>query len=115
MNRNDHDPLDEALRALAAEPLPPFRSVRAEVHARLREAPPVPLHFRLIERMESVFRQPAFAITFVAACMLFGLFLAEMRVSVSKQAQAQQWMEEYARLINPRRAVTAAAPSEVAR
>lgn len=112
---NPHDPLDDMLRALAAEAPPPLRSVRAEVHLRLRAASSVRGWARWTERIESIFRQPAFATAFVAACLLLGLFLAEVRVSVAKHAQTEAWIQEYARLIDPRRASATAAAPEVSR
>jgi len=35
----------------------------------------------LFARMEAAFARPSFVVAFVAACMLLGLFLAEMRLS----------------------------------
>ena len=51
--------------------------------------------------IEAVFRQPAFAFAFVVACGLFGLLLAEMRVSRMHEARDVQLVKSYMQLIDP--------------
>lgn len=51
--------------------------------------------------IEATFRQPAFALAFVVACGLFGLLLAEMRVSRSHADRDVQLVQSYMRLIDP--------------
>lgn len=52
-------------------------------------------------RLEAVFARPSFAITFVAACVLLGLFLAEARVSRLHAAYGAQVARTYVQLIDP--------------
>lgn len=55
----------------------------------------------LLARLDAVFSRPSFAIAFVAACMLLGLFLAEVRLSRLQAARSAQLAESYLRLIDP--------------
>jgi hypothetical protein len=50
---------------------------------------------------ESWFNRPVFAIGFVAACMLLGLFLAEIRVSHVQRERSAQLARSYLKLIDP--------------
>ncbi len=52
-------------------------------------------------RMELAFARPSFAITFVAACVLLGLFLAEARVSRQHAIYGAQIARSYVQLIDP--------------
>jgi hypothetical protein len=61
--------------------------------------------------IESVFRQPAFALAFVVACGLFGLLLAEMRVSRLHEERDVKLVQSYMRLIDPLIAVSDATSS----
>ena len=51
--------------------------------------------------IEAVFRQPAFVATFLVACSLFGLLLAEIRVSHMHRARDVQLVQSYMKLIDP--------------
>lgn len=53
------------------------------------------------EAIEAIFRQPAFAVAFVIACTLLGLFLAEVRVSRVHAQRDVQLAQSYLRLIDP--------------
>ena len=52
-------------------------------------------------RLESVFAQPSFAVAFVTACLLFGLFLAEVRLSRLQADRSAQLAGSYLRLVAP--------------
>lgn len=99
------DPLDSLLNKWAPPPPTP-RHLKAEVWRRIavveaeEEAP------RWWERLESVFRRPSFALTFVAACMLAGLFVAELRVTQVHARRGTQFAASYLRLIDPAMADT---------
>lgn len=53
------------------------------------------------ETVESWFSRPAFAVSFVTACALLGLFLAEMRVSQHQRERSAQLARSYLLLIDP--------------
>ena len=48
-----------------------------------------------------MFSRPSFAVAFVAACMLLGLFLAEVRLSRLQAERSAQLAQSYLRLIDP--------------
>lgn len=111
---NTPDPLDPLLDKWMPPPPTP-RQLRAEVWRRIavveaeEEAP------SLWERIEATFHRPSFAITFVAACMLAGLFIAELRVTQVHSRRNAQFATSYLSLIDPmladaRTAASAEAP-----
>jgi hypothetical protein len=51
--------------------------------------------------LETVFSRPSFAAAFVAACILLGMFLAEVRVSRLHRERDTQLIQSYLRLIDP--------------
>ena len=55
----------------------------------------------LFARIEAAFTRPSFAVAFVAACMLLGLFLAEVRLSRLHAERGVQIAQSYLRLIDP--------------
>lgn len=93
------DPLDELLNRCQPVPAPPPQLI-AKVRRRLAErgatAWPV-----WVERLDAVFARPSFAATFIAACLLLGLFLAETRISRLHETQGTQIARNYLRLIDP--------------
>lgn len=97
---NKPDPLDSLLDQWAPPPKTP-RHLRAEVWRRIAvveaqdEAP------SFWERLESVFVRPSFAFTFIAACMLAGLFIAELRVTQLHAQRSVQFANSYLSLIDP--------------
>jgi hypothetical protein len=99
------DPLDSLLERWRSAP-PRAPSVAPEVRRRLAAAP-APGFF---ERLAADIARPAFAITFVAACALLGLFLAEVRISRLQAARNRQLAESYVRLIDPTYSGRSAAP-----
>lgn len=51
--------------------------------------------------LDAAFGRVSFAVAFVVACTLLGLFLAEMRVSKIRGERDRQLAETYLRLIDP--------------
>jgi len=99
--RTPPDPLDPLLERWRAEAPPLETRVAPEVWQRIRSAEAVEMRFGWRARLEAVFAPPSFAIAFVAACVLLGLFLAEMRVSRLQADRNEQLARSYVRLIDP--------------
>ena len=91
--------LDRLLNRWTDVPPPPER-LSAEVWQRIAEseelAKPGPL-----ARLHEVFTRPSFVATFVAACTLLGLFLAELRRSHIAAEHNEQLVRSYLQLIDP--------------
>jgi hypothetical protein len=51
--------------------------------------------------IEAAFRRPAFAAAFIVACTVFGLFLAEFRLSRLHADRSARLQDSYLQLINP--------------
>lgn len=103
--KTPHDPIDPILDPLLNRIQPPptaplAREVWSRVAAGGSDAAE-PARPGLLAAIEAVFRQPAFAFAFVVACGLFGLLLAEMRVSRMHEARDVQLVKSYMRLIDP--------------
>ena len=75
-------------------------SLGAEVWRRIAVAE-VPVRESFWARVHAVFAQPAFATAFVVACVLLGLFLAEVRRSQRQTEYNRELMQSYLRLIDP--------------
>src|SRR5262245_30065348 len=97
-----NDPLDSLLeRWRQATPNPPDR-LEQEVWRRVAadefrpEARP-----GLLAYVEAMFSRAAFTATFVAACTLLGLFLAERRVSHQQAERTVRVVQSYLRLVDP--------------
>jgi len=95
------DPLDPLLDRWRHAPPPMPGHLAPEVWRRIAAAECAPDEPGLWERIEAAFRQPAFALTFVAACTLCGLFLAEVRVSRLQAERNTQIVQSYLQLIDP--------------
>jgi hypothetical protein len=95
------DPLDPLLERWrdAAPPLP--EHLTAEVWRRIAAAETPEPRLSLFARIEAVFARPSFAVAFVAACTLLGLFLAEVRLSRLQTAHNTQLVQSYLKLIDP--------------
>ena len=93
------DPLDELLNQCRPPPEPPAQ-LATKIRRRLAELRE-DASFTWVERLDAVFARPSFAATFIAACMLLGLFLAETRVSRLHEAQGAQIARSYLRAIDP--------------
>ena len=94
------DPLDNLLDQWAETPAPPAH-LPSEVWRRIavtesRAEPP-----GFLARVEVMFSRPSFAVAFVAACMLLGLFMAEVRLSRLQAERSTQLAQSYLRLIDP--------------
>jgi hypothetical protein len=97
------DPLDPLLDRWrsAREPAPLPQLLTRDVWRRIAAAEASPIEPGLIARIEAAFRRPSFAFTFIAACTLFGLFLAEIRVSQQQAQRNVQLAHAYIQLIDP--------------
>jgi hypothetical protein len=95
------DPLEPLLeRARAAAPRLEV-SLVSEVWRRIRATRTAAARPGWLARLETVFERPSFAVAFMAACVLFGLFLAEMRLSRLQADHNAQLARSYLRLIDP--------------
>jgi hypothetical protein len=93
------DPLDDLLDRWHPAPgeVPDLRAeVRREL-ARCQHSDGTPW----LTRLEQAFSRPSFAFTFMAACVLLGLFLAEARVSRQHAIYGAQIARSYVQLIDP--------------
>ena len=94
------DPLLDRWRSVRA-PEPAGDGLSGEVWRRIADAEICAVQPNVIAQIEAVFRRPSFAFTFVAACTLFGLFLAEIRVSRQQAQRNVQLAQAYIQLIDP--------------
>ncbi len=94
------DPLDSLLDRWQETPEPPPR-LSAEVWRRIAVVESDTERPGLLARIEAAFARPSFTIAFFAACMLLGLFLAEVRLSELQAARGVQIAQSYLRLIDP--------------
>jgi hypothetical protein len=94
------DPLDPLLDRWRESPEPPAHLNR-EVWRRIAVLESEADRGGFLARIEAAFARPSFAITFVAACMLLGLFLAEIRLSNLHAERGVQIAQSYLRLIDP--------------
>ena len=103
------DPLDDLLdRGDDVPPTPPH--LAAHVRRRIAaHADAASSHW--LRRLDAVFARPSFAVLFVAACVLLGLFLAEARVSRWHAARGAQIARNYLQLIDPLLGETPAPPA----
>ena len=99
---NPDDPIDDLLERWRDAPPALPESVTGDVWARIAAAKDV-AEPRLgwLEKIAEVFARPSFAVTFVAACVLLGLFLAEIRVSRLQSERSAQLARSYLQLIDP--------------
>jgi hypothetical protein len=94
------DPLDSLLDRWRESPEPPPR-LAAEVWRRIAVVESDAERSGLFARIEAAFTRPSFTVAFFAACMLLGLFLAEVRLSQLQAARGVQIAQSYLRLIDP--------------
>jgi len=99
------DPLDDLLDRWEQAPPPAPGSVAPEVWRRIHQSEQADTHAGAaqgwLERMYVAFGRTSFAAAFVAACVLLGLFLAEVRSSRMQAAYGAQLAQSYVRLIDP--------------
>jgi hypothetical protein len=93
------DPLDALLDHWERR-TPPTPPLKSEVWRRIALADE-PVRRTVWERVHAVFARPSFAAAFVAACVLLGLFLAEVRRSRVQTEYNRELMQSYLRLIDP--------------
>jgi hypothetical protein len=94
------DPLDPLLDRWRESPEPPPH-LAAEVWRRIAAIEGPVERPSLLVRMEAAFARPSFVVAFIAACMLLGLFLAEVRLSRLHAERGVQIAQSYLRLIDP--------------
>lgn len=95
------DPLDSLFERWG-ESTPRVRdSLDREVWRRIANAESRPAPVGWFSTIESAFARPAFAVAFVAACMLLGLFLAEVRLSKLHEQRSVVIEASYLQLIAP--------------
>ena len=94
------DPLDSLLDRWSETPEPPPYLER-EVWRRIAVVDNRAERPGFLARIEAAFLQPSFAVAFVAACMLLGLFLAEMRLARLHAERGTQIAQSYLRMIDP--------------
>ncbi len=94
------DPLDALLDRWNETPEPP-PNLTHEVWRRVAVMESRAERPSLLARIEAAFARPSFAVAFVAACMLLGLFLAEVRLSRLEAERSSQLAQSYLRLIDP--------------
>ena len=94
------DPLDSLLDRWRETPEPPTH-LTTEVWRRIAVVDNRADRPGILARIEAVFMRPSFAITFVTACMLLGLFLAEIRLAHLHEERGAQIAQSYLRLIDP--------------
>jgi hypothetical protein len=92
------DPLSPLFKRWSAPELPPGQ-LQHEVWRRIaRDEQEAPSWWA---RVQGWFAQPAFAAAFVACCVLFGLFFAEVRVSRAQHERQVALARQYVLAIDP--------------
>jgi hypothetical protein len=101
MSMPPDDPLDPLLDRWSSTPEPSSRlsatvwqQIATHEAAADRDQHPLAVLLQLLGR-------PAFALGFVAACALLGLFLAEIRISYLQRERNAQLARSYLQLIDP--------------
>lgn len=95
------DPLDSLFKRWG-ESTPRVRdSIDREVWRKIANAESRPARAGWLSVFESAFSRPAFGVAFVAACMLLGLFLAEVRLSKLHKQRSAVIEASYLQLLAP--------------
>jgi hypothetical protein len=95
------DPLDPLLDRWASTPDPSPR-LTAEVWQRIATGETRPRQDRgLWAAFEAWLERPVYAVGFVAACALLGIFLAEIRIGQVQRERNAQLARSYLQLIDP--------------
>ncbi|HWA84862.1 MAG TPA: hypothetical protein VG710_01455 [Opitutus sp.] len=95
------DPLDPLLNHWSNPPEAPPR-LASEIWRRIALAEEQQLRPRgFWAGVETWFGRPPFAVVFVTACALLGLFLAELRVNHEQSQRSAQLARSYLQLIDP--------------
>jgi len=93
------DPLDPLLDRWSQVPEPPDRLAASVWQKIATDKDAGSEGWRHV--LENWFGRPAFALGFVAACAVIGLFVAEMRVSHLQRERSAQLARSYLLLIDP--------------
>jgi len=99
--KDPNDPLEllfERSRNAAPEPA---ENLESTVWRRIAAAENPGRLGGLLDRIEAIFARPSFKVAFVAGCVLFGLLLAETRVSQMQAKRSVQFVQSYLRQIDP--------------
>lgn len=107
------DPLDRLFAAWRDEVPPAVPSVAAAVRERLRNESLSGKPRARLARIEAAFSRPSFATAFVAACVLLGLFLAEVRITRRDHERTARIEQSYLRLIDPLNVESVSAATDV--
>lgn len=110
---SSRDPLDDLLDGWKPSSPPP--DLRAEIRREIGRVQHQSEARSWFGRLELAFSRPSFAATFVAACVLFGLFLAEVRVTRQHAIYGAQIARSYVQLIDPLLAAQTQAASQEAK
>lgn len=94
------DPFDDLLERWQP-PANAFPDLRSRVRREIARAQQPEKPASWLARLETVFTRPSFAVTFVTAAILLGLFLAEARVSRLHADYGAQIARSYVHLIDP--------------
>jgi len=95
------DPLARLFAAWKHDEPPSVPSVATEVRHRLSELEAKRDRSSWVVRIEAVFSRPSFAAVFVSACVVLGLFLAEVQLSHRENERMARVEQSYLRLIDP--------------
>jgi hypothetical protein len=100
---NENDPLEPLLTrwSQVRPPAPSPEVLATEVWRRIADAEAAASEPTFWGRLDAVFSRPSFAAVFIAACTVFGLFLAEVRLSRAQAQRNVQLAQAYIRLIDP--------------
>jgi hypothetical protein len=94
------DPLDPLLDRWSEIPEPSSR-LTATVWQRIALGEGKARNTRVLATLQLWLGRPAFAVGFITACALLGLFLAEIRVSHLQRERSAQLARSYLLLIDP--------------
>jgi hypothetical protein len=94
------DPLDALLDRLGDATPKPDR-LEHEVWRRIALADATETSPNGFARIKALFARPSFTIAFAAACLLFALFLTELRSSRQQARRSMQLVQSYLRLVDP--------------
>jgi hypothetical protein len=104
------DPLDDLLDHWQPA-TPANRDLTAQIHRAIAATHSGAKESWLL-RLAVAFARPSFAVAFVAACVLLGLFLAESRISNLHAAYSAQIARNYVQLIDPLIVTSPAHPAD---
>lgn len=96
---NPQDPLDSLLDRWGRS-TPESERIEPEVWRRIAVDDTAD-HPGIFERIRIVFSRPSFSIAFAAACILFGLFLVQLRISHREARRNVELAQNYLRLVDP--------------